>query len=95
MKEFVLDCSVTMSWFLEDEQSDLGDSILESLTSNQAVVPPIWPYEIANVLAVCKHSVSAYGAAYIELAQRLSLPMATLDQTLAKHARDLGITVLS
>jgi predicted nucleic acid-binding protein len=38
--------------------------------------------------------LTVYDAAYLELAQRLRLPLATLDQALAKAAREAGVMVL-
>lgn len=47
---FVLDASVTMSWCFEDETSPYAESVLEYLQRNSAVVPAIWPLEVANTL---------------------------------------------
>jgi predicted nucleic acid-binding protein len=41
-----------------------------------------------------KHHLSVYDAAYLELAIRRSLPLATLDKALAKAARAEGIKVI-
>ncbi len=49
---FVLDCSVTMSWCFEDETDAYADSVQDALTSVRAVVPTIWPLEVANALIV-------------------------------------------
>jgi predicted nucleic acid-binding protein len=40
------------------------------------------------------HNLSSYDAAYLELARRLGIPLATKDQVLRKVARELGMTVL-
>jgi predicted nucleic acid-binding protein len=40
-----------------------------------------------------KHALSAYDAAYLELAVRLTLPLATHDKQLAKAARAEGVTL--
>ena len=39
------------------------------------------------------HGLSVYDAAYLELAQRTRLPLATLDTALAAAARSAGVTV--
>jgi len=52
--DFVLDCSITMAWCFEDESNDYTDSILENLKDATAVVPTIWPLEVANVLLLAK-----------------------------------------
>ncbi|WP_298134226.1 type II toxin-antitoxin system VapC family toxin [Acidiferrobacter sp.] len=52
MSLFVLDASVTLAWFFEDEASAYSAAVLESLRSHQAQVPGIWPLEVVNVLLV-------------------------------------------
>ena len=52
--DFVLDCSVTMAWCFEDEGNQFTDAILEDFTTATAVVPTIWPLEVANVLLIAK-----------------------------------------
>ena len=41
-----------------------------------------------------EHKLTAYDAAYLELAQRRELPLATLDRDLVRAAGALGLTVL-
>ncbi len=47
---FVLDCSVTLAWFMPDEDDGYADRVLELLTTQQAIVPTIWHLEVMNVL---------------------------------------------
>jgi predicted nucleic acid-binding protein len=48
----------------------------------------------STVLAQARlHQRSAYDASYLELAQRLDLPLATRDQPLGKAAQELGISL--
>ena len=49
---FVLDCSVTMAWLFPDEANESTDALLESLLTQSAVVPVLWPIEVGNVLLV-------------------------------------------
>ena len=49
---FVLDCSVTMAWVFPDEANEATDALRESLVTNSAVVPVLWPIEVGNVLLV-------------------------------------------
>ena len=102
-----------------------------------ALVPMLWPLEVANVLLMAErrhrivsaersqalgwfaalpieidyeaahpawadlpalavqHRLTAYDAAYLELARRRGLPLATLDQELAAAARAEGLGVLT
>jgi len=136
MSRLTLDCSMTMAWCFEDEGHPRADAVLASLATQAAVVPSLWPLEVANVLAVCERRgrinaadiarflqwlerlpisidvegaerafrdvlslarnerLSAYDAAYLELALREGGPLATLDAALAASAVKLGITVL-
>ncbi len=52
MSRFVLDCSVTMSWCFEDESNRYTEGILDKLLEGEALVPSLWPLEVANVLIV-------------------------------------------
>ena len=47
---FVLDVSVTLAWFFRDEADPYADSVGRFLAKSGAVVPVIWPLELANVL---------------------------------------------
>jgi predicted nucleic acid-binding protein len=48
----------------------------------------------ATVRLAERHRLSVYDAAYLELAQRRKLPLATLDQDLIKAAKATGVTQL-
>jgi predicted nucleic acid-binding protein len=48
----------------------------------------------ATVRLADLYGLTVYDAAYLELAQRLRLPLATLDQALAKAARAAGVEIL-
>ena len=47
---FVLDSSVALAWVLPDESNPTLDSLFDTLASDVALVPPVWPLEIGNVL---------------------------------------------
>jgi predicted nucleic acid-binding protein len=51
---FVEDASVVLAWCFEDEQNPYTESVLDRLTTETAVVPPIWPYEIVNALLIAE-----------------------------------------
>ena len=51
MSDFVLDASLTLQWFLEDETDrNYSLEILQSLSDKQAMVPILWFYEVGNGL---------------------------------------------
>ncbi len=137
MSDFVLDCSVSISWIFSDEHSHYAEAVLRLLEHQQAIVPSIWLLEIANVLLVGERRgritqaqtsqallllesldivvddntenqalsatltlgreqrLAAYDAAYLELAIRLQLPLATLDERLATAANRCGVILLN
>ena len=130
----VIDSSITLAWFFEDERSDRADNVMRQVVKAGAVVPSLWRLEIANALqsAVRRKRITSvfrdasladlssfpiavdsetdrhawgttltlaercqltlYDAAYLELAQRLRLPLASLDQELRAACRALGVT---
>lgn len=59
------------------------DPTIDSLASHESVM------RLAR-----KHSLTAYDAAYLELALRLGAPLATLDRRLAQAARNEGVTLV-
>jgi hypothetical protein len=49
---FVLDASVCAIWALSDEIHPLADVTIEHLEQENALVPPLWWFEIRNVLMI-------------------------------------------
>lgn len=132
-KAFVLDCSLTISWFFEDETDAYAESVEDSLGIAIALVPSIWPLEVANALIMGErrkrateakvttfltllkslpistddettsrawqesiglartYQLSVYDAAYLELALRRGLPIATRDDKLKSAALSAGV----
>lgn len=132
----VLDASLTLSCFLDDERTPSTDKVLERVGDDGAHVPSLWRLEVANALQVAlrrrrldaayrdtifaelgrfliivdaetdlhawtstlrladRFRLTVYDAAYLELARRRRLPLATLDTALAKAAAALGVECL-
>lgn len=83
---FVLDCSVTMTWCFDDESNDATVEILESLNDSTAIVPSIWPLEVANVLLIAgrKNRITeVQSARFVDALS--SLPI-VVDQTTTSRA---------
>ena len=51
---FVLDCSVTLPWFLEDERTPFTDSLLLAAKRTEYWLPGIWCLEFPNALLVAE-----------------------------------------
>lgn len=130
---FVLDCSLALNWFFADERDPYAKAVGKSLATSTAIVPSLWPIEIANVILAAEraqrctsaqaatwlgylaelpitldpdtsarawsstldlgrqHGLTAHDAAYLELALRSRLPIATLDDVLRTAASGIGI----
>ncbi len=59
------------------------------------VVPDHPPRVLTEVLAVARlHGLTAYDAAYLDLAMREGVPLATLDDRLAEAARRAGVPLV-
>ena len=112
----VLDASLALSWYFEDERTAAADALLDQVVNGGAVVPALWRLEVANAfqsavrrrriersfrdkalaeLALMpitvdpetdnyawtsslqladRFQITLYDAAYLELAQRRTLP---------------------
>jgi predicted nucleic acid-binding protein len=44
----VIDASLTLTWYFEDEATPAADELLDTVVRNGAVVPPLWRLEVAN-----------------------------------------------
>ncbi len=49
---FVLDASVSLAWCFEDEETSYASEVFDRLRTDRALVPTIWPLEVANTLLV-------------------------------------------
>ena len=125
----VIDSSMTLAWYFEDEKTDASLAVLNRVVEAGAIVPVLWPLEVLSGLQAAvrrgritaayrnaslddlralvividpvtnQHAWSAtlrlcerfgltpFDAAYLELAQRLQLPLATLDSALIRAAQ--------
>ena len=78
----------------------IDETMHEQLRSHVAVLPvefdAVFSHAIMEKAAslAMRHNLSVYDAAYLELATRRSLPLATLDRALANAARAEHISVL-
>jgi predicted nucleic acid-binding protein len=80
--------SLTVAVRRERVSQDFRDDVLKAL---QELNISVDSDTAANAWSA---GLTVYDAAYLELAQRRRLPLATLDQDLAKAARAAGVEVL-
>jgi predicted nucleic acid-binding protein len=132
----VLDASLALSWYFEDERAPAVDAVLDQVAASGAVVPSLWRMEVANGFQMAirrrridrdfrdlaiqrlgllpitvdletdahvwtttlsladRFSITVYDAAYLELAQRRNLPLASLDKELSGAGQALGLPPL-
>ena len=72
----VVDASVTMAWVFEDEATGATEAVLDRLVDDRAVVPGVWPYEVANVLVAAERRrrvTEAQSRRFVELLRRLPI----------------------
>jgi len=124
----VVDSSMTLAWYFEDEKTDESTAVLHRVGDAGAVVPALWRLEVLSGLQVAvrrgridvayrdaslndlrslviaidpgtnrqawsatlrlcdRYGLTPYDAAYLELALRRQLPLATLDRELIRAA---------
>ncbi|MEQ8652757.1 MAG: type II toxin-antitoxin system VapC family toxin [Kiloniellales bacterium] len=132
----VLDASITLAWYFNDEGSAATDAVLDDVVAQGAVVPMLWRLEVANALQMAlrreritsdyrdaaladlaqldirvdpetsdhawtatlqladRYRLTLYDAAYLELAQRRRLGLATMDGALQHAAKLCDVRVL-
>lgn len=76
----VLDASVALTWCYPDEHSAFAYRVLDQLERLSAVVPSLWPIEIANALVVGarRHRLTESAIAqFLELLNGLELEIDT------------------
>jgi predicted nucleic acid-binding protein len=73
---FVIDTSIAMAWCFEDEATQATDAVLNRFRDDQAVVPAVWPLEVANVLLVAERRgrlSEAQASRFLELLAQLPI----------------------
>lgn len=127
-----------MAWCFAEEATDLTEALLDRLSNSTdtAVVPDLWLYEVVNVTELAarkgrisaekaegfvqaladlpiesesitrermfgpvraldrQYQLTAYDAAYLELAIRRDLPIASYDAALLTAAKAAGVTLV-
>jgi predicted nucleic acid-binding protein len=80
---FVLDCSLAVAWFFEADA--YAQAVEDSLATTAALVPSLWPLEVANALLVGERRQRATEAKVTTfLGLPKSLPITTDDETASR-----------
>lgn len=132
----VLDASLALSWALPDEASTYSDAVLAKVAASGALVPGLWPHEMANGLLMAqkrgryttaqrmafveellrlpievetsgaraildgqatlaeRYGLTAYDAAYLDLALRHGIALATQDKAMKAAAGKAGVALV-
>jgi predicted nucleic acid-binding protein len=72
----IIDASITLAWGFPDEISPEADYVLTAVRNGGAIVPAIWPLEVANAVLVAERRSRlsrADGAAFLARLQRLPI----------------------
>lgn len=135
MSDLVLDASLALQWFLEDEADrKYSLAVLASLAEKHALVPVLWFYEVGNGLLMAYRrkrialdqidgflmrlkalpiqvaqqtpaeilelpalaqvrGLTNYDAAYLAVAKRFGVPLATTDKDLRSAAASVGVSI--
>lgn len=133
---FVVDVSMALSWFFEDEFDERAEAVLSLFPNARALVPSLWALEVANALRSAErrrrltqeradrivedllafpivvdppdpgtmrrllslarqYDLAPYDAAYLDLALRENVPVATRDKALARAAAQAQLPSLA
>jgi predicted nucleic acid-binding protein len=137
VSDLVLDASIALQWFLDDEANrKYSLAILASLSEKRALVPVLWFYEVGNGLLMAyrrqripldqidgfitrlkslpidaaeepsssilelpalarSQNLTNYDAAYLSLARKSGLPLATNDADLSKAALSVNVPLVT
>ncbi len=86
----VIDASVAASWLFEDERSDYAMRAFRIVREGDAVVPAIFPVEVANAILVARRrgrisdqGVAAIAAAFARLPITVQTPSLTILEDLS------------
>src|SRR5579862_7789372 len=92
--EFVLDASVTMAWFFEDETASSTDALLDELNrEGRAFVAMHWSLEVTNTLLMAerrKRCSAADSAHFLGILQALRIE---IDEETASRAGTTTLTL--
>lgn len=75
----VLDCSVAVAWYLEDEATDFTDSLLHAIPKLEIWVPALWMLEFSNALFAAERRRRISASERAQIVEQASLPSLNVD----------------
>jgi len=86
---FVLDSSITVAWHFEDESGAYAAAVEDALAVKAAVVPSLWPLEVANALLMGERRQRTTAAKVSEFLVLLqALPIRVDEETVPRAWHD-------
>lgn len=82
------------NWLLPDEENARAEAAYARFPEDLAMAPDLWRHEMRLTALARRHRLTAHDAAYLELAEREAIPLATLDDALARAARAEHIPII-
>jgi predicted nucleic acid-binding protein len=82
----VLDASVVIAAMIQGDQSSRARAILREIIEDSAAVPPIWPFEVGNVLLLAERRHKLTAVARREHLEDLSRLPILVDHEATGHA---------
>ncbi|MGH9607950.1 MAG: type II toxin-antitoxin system VapC family toxin [Terracidiphilus sp.] len=94
---FVLDASISAVWAFYDESSSLAELAASRLEAEFAMVPPIWWYEVRNLLVVNERRrriTADDSAVFLELIASYPIQIDPIEDegTIFRFARQYGLS---
>jgi predicted nucleic acid-binding protein len=87
----VLDASLALSWYFEDERTPAADALLDQVANAGAVVPALWRLEVANGLQIAVRRNRIVPAFRDKALSELALMSITVDPDTNNYARTTSL----
>src|SRR5258706_576076 len=86
MAAMILDSSMTLAWFLPDEEAAAAKNLLDRVTFDGAVVPGLWPIEVGNAFLTAQRRGRVTSAERIRALRLIGMLPVEIDGQTTAHA---------
>src|SRR4051812_46620925 len=84
---FVLDSSLALSWFFNDEKTEATAEVLKKFADGAvAIVPHLWAWEVNNILGIAERTKRLSSAQRVEKASQLQRLLKEIDHAAHNEA---------